>query len=87
MEPDQRIVEEALVRLAKVEGQVAGVARMLREGRDCREVIAQLSAAGRALDRVGFRLVASGLRRCVTEGGDDAEAAAEELERLFLQIG
>lgn len=86
MQPDPDVLEEALVRLAKIEGQVAGIARMLREERDCREVIGQIAAAGRALDRVGYRLVASGLRRCVSDGEEAGGATAEEFERLFLRI-
>ena len=42
----------------------------------------------RALDRAGFRLIASGLQQCVTERGDGTIATADEerLERLFLSL-
>lgn len=86
MRPEPEVLEDALTRLAKIEGQVAGIARMLREGRDCREVIGQIAAAGSALDRVGYRLIASGMQRCATEGSDSTGITAEELERLFLRI-
>lgn len=82
----------ALVRrLRRVEGQVGGLVRMLESGRDCTDVVTQLAAASRALDRVGFLLVASELRRCVTSrAGEepDPEAAqqAAAVERLFLTL-
>jgi len=75
---------EAIKRLRRAEGQIAGVIRMLEAERDCREVVTQLAAASRALDRAGFAIVAGGLRHCLedaTDGGDTAE-----LERLFLSL-
>lgn len=82
----------ALVRrLRRVEGQVGGVVRMLESGRDCAEVVTQLAAASRALDRAGFMLVASELRKCTATRSDDvADAAAAEkaaaVEKLFLTL-
>ena len=88
MDLPESAVEELTRRLARVEGQVRGVSAMIREGRDCRDVVTQLSAARRALESVGFRLLASGLSQCL----EDPERAAvdgdsvEEFERLFLKI-
>ena len=82
----------ALVRrLRRVEGQVGGLVRMLESGRDCTDVVTQLAAASRALDRVGFLLVASELRRCVTSrAGEDPDPAAAQqaaaVEKLFLTL-
>jgi DNA-binding FrmR family transcriptional regulator len=81
----------ALVRrLRRVEGQVGGLVRMLESGRDCADVVTQLAAASRALDRVGFLLVASELRKCAASPGDvadDAAAAkAAAVEKLFLTL-
>jgi DNA-binding FrmR family transcriptional regulator len=81
-------------RLRRVEGQVGGLIRMLQAGRDCADVVTQLSAASRALDRVGFLLVASELRKCATAqtaatgASDTAEAAAKAaaVEKLFLTL-
>lgn len=72
-------------RLSRIEGQVRGLQRMLDDGKDCKDVVTQLSAVRAALDRVGFRLVSAGLRSCL----DDPDAAgmdAEEMERLFLKL-
>ena len=52
-------------RLHRVVGQVQGVERMLDEGRECRDVVTQISAATKALEQAGFRLVAAGLTYCL----------------------
>jgi len=82
---------EALIRrLRRVEGQVGGLVRMLESERECADVVTQLAAASRALDRVGFLLVAGELRACMTAEGsavDDAQAVkASALEKLFLTL-
>lgn len=71
-------------RLRRVKGQVAGVIRMLEDSRDCREVVTQIAAASKALDRAGFAIVASGLRRCIENPDGSVDPA--ELERLFLSL-
>ena len=46
--------EPDTLRLRRAEGQLAGVLRMIEEERDCREVITQLAAVSKAIDRAGF---------------------------------
>jgi DNA-binding FrmR family transcriptional regulator len=48
-------------RIKRAHGQLAGVLRLIEEGRDCEDVVTQLAAASKALDRAGFAIVASGL--------------------------
>ena len=62
----------------------ARVIRMLEEGRDCEDVVTQLAAVSKALDRAGFAVIAGGLRECLTGDGPDADAA--KLEKLFLAL-
>ena len=62
---------------------------MIEDGQDCSDVVTQLAAAARALDRAGFKIIASGLCQCVLdEQAGRAEAAADRarLERLFLAL-
>ncbi|MGI9602666.1 MAG: metal-sensitive transcriptional regulator [Acidimicrobiales bacterium] len=73
-------------RLRRVEGQIRGLQTMLDEGKDCREVITQLSAAKAALDRIGYRLVGAGMRYCVTNDDNTESMSVEDLEDLFLKI-
>ncbi|HSL74692.1 MAG TPA: metal-sensitive transcriptional regulator [Ilumatobacteraceae bacterium] len=84
--------DDVMNRLRRLEGQIRGVQRMIEEGQDCRDVVTQLSACKAALDRVGYRLVAAGLRHCATPH-DRADGVAgeetldpDELERLFLKL-
>jgi len=82
-------VGDVLRRLRRAQGQIGGVIRMIEDGRECRDVLTQLAAAARALDRAGFKIIASGLCRCVLdEQSDPGQAAAdrEQLERLFLSF-
>ncbi|WP_306187358.1 MULTISPECIES: metal-sensitive transcriptional regulator [unclassified Streptomyces] len=81
-----------LNRLKRAQGQIAGVIRMIEEGRDCEDVITQLAAASRALDRAGFAIIATGLQKCVADiesgrkNGEDAEAMRARMEKLFLSL-
>lgn len=78
---------EVLKRLRRAEGQIGGVIRMIEEGRDCADVVTQLAAVSRALDRAGFKIIASGIRQCATgETNGDPSLDQERLERLFLSL-
>ncbi len=71
-------------RLRRLEGQIRGLQRMLDEGAECKDVVTQLAACKGALDRVGYRLFAAGLRYCVID--EDSDMSPEELEKLFLKV-
>jgi DNA-binding FrmR family transcriptional regulator len=75
-------------RLRRVEGQLGGIVRMLEQGRDCVDIVTQLAAASRALDRAGFRLLSSGMRQCLTAeaDGNPEPMSAEQMEKLFLSL-
>jgi DNA-binding FrmR family transcriptional regulator len=72
-------------RLKRAQGQLAGVIRMLEEGRDCEDVVTQLAAVSKALDRAGFSLIAGGLKECLRADDDQAIDTAK-MERLFLSL-
>lgn len=86
MTPEQH--KDLKRRLARVEGQVRGISRMLDESRHCKDVITQISAVSRALEQIGFRLVASQITYCL-EFPDQAIAdgrSIDEIEKLFLKL-
>lgn len=88
MELPGEIVEDVRKRLRRAAGQVQAVERMLAEGRECRDVVTQLSAATKALEQAGFKLVAAGLTYCI-ENPDEAEADGyplETVERMFMKL-
>ena len=51
MQLEDDVVQSVTNRLRRAEGQLAGVIRMLESGRDCKDVVTQLAAVSRALDR------------------------------------
>jgi DNA-binding FrmR family transcriptional regulator len=89
MQVDHTATNDVIKRLRRAEGQIRGVIGMLEGGRDCAEVVTQLAAVSRALDRAGFRIIASGLQQCVAapvEGDGDQSAELERMEKLFLSL-
>ena len=72
-------------RLKRARGQLDGVIRMIEEGRECEDVVMQLAAVSRALDRAGFSIVATGLKQCLV-AGDEAELDTKKMEKLFLSL-
>ena len=85
MQVDNESTGAVLNRLRRAQGQLAGVIAMIESGRDCKDVVTQLAAVSRALDRAGFKIVASGMRQCLT-GDGDAPMTEAELEKLFLAL-
>ncbi|WP_078325748.1 metal-sensitive transcriptional regulator [Mycobacteroides salmoniphilum] len=85
---DQDSITAILSRLRRAQGQLGGVITMIENGRDCKDVVTQLAAVSRALDRAGFKIVATGLRECITadRNGDTAPMTEAELEKLFLAL-
>ena len=82
------VVDDVRKRLRRAGGQVNAIERMLAEGRECREVVMQISAATKALEQAGFKLVAAGLTYCV-ERPEEADAdgySLEDVERMFLKL-
>jgi CsoR family transcriptional regulator, copper-sensing transcriptional repressor len=71
--------QQLLRRLARIEGQVRGVAAMVEDDRYCIDVLTQISAVRAALDRVALGLVDDHARNCMREAGRDPEADIDEL--------
>jgi CsoR family transcriptional regulator, copper-sensing transcriptional repressor len=71
--------QQLLRRLARIEGQVRGVAAMVEDERYCIDVLTQISAVRAALDRVALGLVDDHARNCMREAGRDPEADIDEL--------
>jgi CsoR family transcriptional regulator, copper-sensing transcriptional repressor len=80
--------EDVLLRLRKVEGQVRGLQRMIERGEDCTDVVHQLSAVRKALDKVGFLILSHRMRECVESKGHEpgTQADMDEAMRLFLSL-
>jgi DNA-binding FrmR family transcriptional regulator len=86
MQMDDETRREITNRLRRARGQLDGVIAMIEAGRPCRDVVTQLSAASKAVDRAGFKLIATGLRECLLNPEADGELTPEDLEKLFLSL-
>ncbi len=86
MKVDDESAGAVLNRLRRAQGQLAGVIQMIENGRDCQEVVTQLAAVARAIDRAGFKILASGMRQCLSAPDGDAPLSEQQLERMFLTL-
>lgn len=88
MDLDTSQLTDVLARLKRAQGQIGGIVRMIEEGRDCADVVTQLAAVSRALDRAGFKVIATGMRQCMVAERDGTERPLSdaELEKLFLSL-
>ena len=74
-----------LKRLKRAQGQIGGIIRMIEEGRNCQDIVTQLAAVSKALDRAGFAVIATGLRQCMIDPqGNTLDVAT--MEKLFLSL-
>lgn len=88
MDLDPAQLTQVVNRLRRAEGQLAAVRRAVQEGHDCEQVIIQLAAVSRALDKAGFAIIATSMKQCVVARNDDDEPALDvaKLEKLFLSL-
>jgi DNA-binding FrmR family transcriptional regulator len=81
---------DQLARLARIEGQVRGVARMVASDRYCTDVLAQISAITRALQEVALGLLDDHLQHCVIDAArsdpGEGEQKAAELTIAFRRL-
>jgi DNA-binding FrmR family transcriptional regulator len=74
-------------RLRRAQGQLGAVLAMVEDGRDCRDIITQLSAVSSAVDRAGFAIIASAMKECLRDdSGGDHDREVAELEKMFLSL-
>jgi len=88
MELPEETVADLVRRLRRIEGQVRGLQQMLTDGRDCREIVTQISAANKALEQAGFVLVAAGLTWCLQDPERSAAEGYElaEVQKMFTKL-
>ena len=85
MDIEPEVSRDIITRLKRARGQIDGIIKMIEDDRPCADVVTQLAAVSKALDRAGFKVVATGLRQCILEG-DNAPMTEEQLEKLFLSL-
>jgi DNA-binding FrmR family transcriptional regulator len=89
MELPEETTTDLIRRLRRIEGQVRGIQAMLTEQRECSDVVTQIAAATKALEQVGFKLVASGLTYCLSHPEEAAASGydIDRVEKMFMKIG
>jgi DNA-binding FrmR family transcriptional regulator len=79
--------EQLNKRLARIEGQVRGVSRMVDEDRYCIDVLTQISAIQAALDKVALGLLDGHARHCLIEGHGGPEDSGDQADELMSAVG
>ena len=79
--------EQLMRRLARVEGQVRGVTRMVEEDRYCIDILTQVSAASAALEEISLGLLGGHARHCMLGEGEAPEDPNEQVEELMGAVG
>jgi DNA-binding FrmR family transcriptional regulator len=73
-------------RIKRAQGQLGAVARMLDEGRNCDEIVMQISAVSKAVNTAAFTLLSARLKECLVEGKSNTEEVSAQLKKLFLTL-
>ena len=88
MQLDDESAASVTARLRRARGQIDGVLAMIEAGRSCEDIVTQLSASSKAVDRAAFTIVACGLTQCIEaeSAGKPAPMDRAKLEKLFLSL-
>ena len=88
MQMDEESAAAVATRLRRARGQIDGVLAMIEAGRDCEDIVTQLSAASMAVDRAAFTIVSCGLTACIEaeHRGEAPPLDRSRLEKLFLSL-
>ena len=79
-------VEQIAKRVKRAHGQLGAVVRMLEEGRNCEEIVTQMSAVTKAVNTAAFTLISSSLKECLVDNKSNSEAVTAQLQKLFLSL-
>lgn len=83
---DEAQIEAIAKRIKRAQGQLGAVARMLEEGRDCADIVTQMSAVSKAVNTAAFTLISSSLKECLIENKSTSELVTAQLQKLFLSL-
>ena len=83
LDPDG--VPEILARLRRAHGQLGGVIAMIENERSCQDIVTQLSAVAKAVQRAGFAVISQAMEQCLVDP-DASDLDIEQMEKLFLRL-
>jgi len=73
-------------RIKRAQGQLGAISRMLEEGRNCEEIVTQMSAVSKAVITAAFTLISASLKECIVEGDSNSDEVTAQLQKLFLSL-
>jgi DNA-binding FrmR family transcriptional regulator len=83
---DEEQVAAISKRIKRAQGQLGAISRMLEEGRNCEEIVTQMSAVSKAVNTAAFTLISASLKECIVEGNSNSDAVTAQLQKLFLSL-
>ena len=83
---DQEQVAAIAKRIKRAQGQLGAISRMLEEGRNCEEIVTQMSAVSKAVNTAAFTLISASLKECIVEGNSNSDEVTAQLQKLFLSL-
>jgi DNA-binding FrmR family transcriptional regulator len=86
MKLDPAEMTPVINRIKRAQGQLNGILRMLEEGRECEDVVTQVAAVSRALDKAGFAIVAIGIQQAMNSPDGVKSLDMQRMEKLFLSL-
>ena len=79
--------QQILDRLARIEGQVRGVRKMVEDGRECEAILTQVLAARAALERAAGEIVGTYIDECMSSGSaEEARSRISRTVKLLTRI-
>ena len=83
---DAQTKRKIVNRLRRAQGQLGAVIDAIERDEHCRDIVQQLSAVSKAIDRAGFLVISTALQECLTNPGAEGAPDKEELEKLFMSL-
>jgi len=67
---ENQLKKELITRLRTVKGHIGGIERMIEEGKDCTDILVQISAIKSSINKIGLSLIESNLCDCISDSLD-----------------
>ena len=83
---DEDQVQAIIKRINRAQGQLGAISRILEEGRNCDDIVIQMSAVSKAVHTAAFTLISASLKECIIEDKNNSAAVTEKLQKLFLSL-
>jgi DNA-binding FrmR family transcriptional regulator len=83
---DAEMTQQLLDRLARIEGQVRGISKMIEEHRPCDQVLMQVMAARAALEKVAAAVVTTGIDECLALPPEQARQVLSRSISMLTQV-